>query len=166
MSSIDLQLWSHYDVADNFLIHLSGYKLVTMFHPLYSQLLGISTTADSSSVPYTQLDLELLYEKYQQDVATTSGGIKQQGNDGNSNNNVFTNYIEKYPGLFLSYPYRHQVILCPGDILFIPSLWLHHVTTLDTNIAQVMLKQKTTNLYQITKQMQNQQQQRTKPQNK
>jgi tRNA wybutosine-synthesizing protein 5 len=127
VSSMYLQLWAHFDVADNFLIQCSGYKRVTLFHPMFAQLLGVQTSQDSSSVPYTRLDLERMlsnsdcqFEKI--DKFEKIEKIKQ--------NSLLMNYVQNYPGLFLSFPYRHEVILEPGDVLFIPSLWLHHIETI------------------------------------
>jgi tRNA wybutosine-synthesizing protein 5 len=124
VSSMYLQLWAHFDVADNFLIQCSGYKRVTLFHPMFAQLLGVQTSQDSSSVPYTRLDLERM-------LSNSDGKIdKFQKIDKIKQNPLLMDYIQNYPGLFLSFPYRHEVILEPGDVLFIPSLWLHHIETI------------------------------------
>ena len=44
--------------------------------------------------------------------------------------NCFEPNLEQYPSLALAHP--HEVILEPGDILYIPPLWLHTASPIDT----------------------------------
>jgi len=48
ISSEGMQLWTHYDVMDNFLIHIKGSKRVVLFHP--DQALNLYLSGDKSQV--------------------------------------------------------------------------------------------------------------------
>ncbi|XP_053134592.1 tRNA wybutosine-synthesizing protein 5 isoform X2 [Hemicordylus capensis] len=96
ISSAGLQLWTHYDVMDNFLIQVTGKKQVVLFSPRDAPYLYLSGTK-SEVLDVDQPDLK------------------------------------KYP-LFAK-ARRYQCHLEAGDILFIPALWFHNVTSLEFGIG-------------------------------
>ncbi|XP_066474751.1 tRNA wybutosine-synthesizing protein 5 isoform X2 [Tiliqua scincoides] len=90
ISSAGLQLWTHYDVMDNFLIQVKGKKQVVLYSP--------------RDAPYLYLS-----------------GTKSEVLD------VDKPDLEKHP-LFAK-ARRYECHLKAGDILFIPALWFHNVTS-------------------------------------
>jgi hypothetical protein len=102
VASKGLQLWTHYDIADNVLLHLHGLKRVVLFPPTSAVGLGLKPDPDSSSSPILDID-----RVNAEDAAWSA-----------------------------SQATGRQVILLPGDALFIPALWMHNVTSLDTKFAE------------------------------
>lgn len=96
IASPGLQLWTHYDVMDNFLIQVQGKKRVVLFSPKSVSFMYMN--GDKSEV----LDID----------------------------NVDSN---KY--LLFSKAERFEVLLEPGDVLFIPALWFHNVISLEFGVA-------------------------------
>ncbi|XP_057614321.1 tRNA wybutosine-synthesizing protein 5 isoform X3 [Chionomys nivalis] len=90
ISSPGLQLWTHYDVMDNFLIQVTGKKRVTLFSPRDAHYLYLSGSKS-----------EVL--------------------------NIDSPDLDKYP-LFPK-ARRYECSLEAGDVLFIPALWFHNVTS-------------------------------------
>ena len=103
VSSPGLQLWTHYDIADNLLLHLHGLKRVVIFPPTCADGIGLKSTPDSSSSPILDVD------STQPSGAPSIQAWQQAQTLG------------------------RQVILLPGDILFLPALWFHNVTSLNTH---------------------------------
>ncbi|XP_052234433.1 tRNA wybutosine-synthesizing protein 5-like isoform X1 [Dreissena polymorpha] len=109
IASPDLQLWTHYDVMDNFLIQVQGRKRVVLFSP--SSVNFLYMNGDKSEV------LEI-------DTVDTF----------------------RFP--LFSKAERYEVILEPGDILFIPALWFHNVISLEFGVAvNVFWKHLDDNMY-------------------
>lgn len=96
ISSAGLQLWTHYDVMDNFLIQVKGEKQVVLYSP--------------RDAPYLYLS-----------------GSKSEVLD------VDKPDLEKYP-LFIK-ARRYECHLKAGDILFIPALWFHNVTSQEFGVG-------------------------------
>jgi tRNA wybutosine-synthesizing protein 5 len=101
VSSNDMQLWTHYDVADNLLCHLVGRKRVVLFPPEQSANLYLPLAPNSSSSPV--LDIDHLDPRYPRFADAHKEGI--------------------------------EVILEPGDILFIPAFWFHNVRSLSYAVS-------------------------------
>ena len=96
ISSYSLQIWTHYDIMDNILMHLVGRKRVVLYPP--SDALNLYLIGDKSEV----VDMDNPdYEKYPK----------------------FRNAT------------KYECILEPGDVLFIPAMWFHNITTLDFSIS-------------------------------
>jgi hypothetical protein len=102
VGSSDLKLWTHYDVTDNLLCHLVGHKKVILFPPDQAANLYLPTDLNSSSSPITELDVKAHPE-----------------------------ILDKYPKFATALEHAIEITLSPGDILFIPALWFHNVTTVD-----------------------------------
>lgn len=110
ISSGGLQLWTHFDVMDNYLIQLTGSKLVTLFPPSEAQNLGLSTDANQSSSPF--VDIFAPYSNpYSSDDIIEVEPSKMQ---------AFQEATKK----------AYVNVLQPGDILFLPALWFHNVYSL------------------------------------
>uniref|UniRef100_A0A8D0E4J4 tRNA wybutosine-synthesizing protein 5 n=1 Tax=Salvator merianae TaxID=96440 RepID=A0A8D0E4J4_SALMN len=96
ISSAGLQLWTHYDVMDNFLIQVAGNKKVVLYSP--------------RDAPYLYLS-----------------GTKSEVLD------IDKPDLKKYP-LFAK-ARRYECQLKSGDVLFIPALWFHNVTSEEFGIG-------------------------------
>ncbi|XP_060112990.1 tRNA wybutosine-synthesizing protein 5 [Heteronotia binoei] len=90
ISSAGIQLWTHYDVMDNFLIQVTGKKRVVLYSP--------------RDAPYLYLS-----------------GTKSEVLD------VEKPDLKRYP-LFAKAK-RFECFLNAGEVLFIPALWFHNVTS-------------------------------------
>eukprot|EP00455_Lapot_gusevi_P051340 TRINITY_DN7628_c0_g1_i2.p1 TRINITY_DN7628_c0_g1~~TRINITY_DN7628_c0_g1_i2.p1 ORF type:complete len:314 (+),score=46.33 TRINITY_DN7628_c0_g1_i2:81-1022(+) len=96
ISSPGSRLWTHYDIPDNFLIHVTGRKRVVLFPPSDAPFLYLQ----SSSSYITDIDHPDLH---------------------------------LYPKFQHAHPIQCQ--LEPGDILFLPALWFHHVVATDFSVS-------------------------------
>ena len=89
VSSPQLQLWTHFDVMDNLLIHITGRKRVKMWPP--SDDAHLYVTGSSSEVTDVDHPDPIRYPNFRPPVI--------------------------------------EFDLLPGDVLYIPALWFHHVTS-------------------------------------
>lgn len=105
----------HYDPLDNLLMQFVGRKNVVLFPSSSSKIHGMTKNNDSAG-----------------------SGWHYAGCDGQQYNtspvDITNADIQKYP-LFKEAPIATECQLEPGDILYIPSKWWHHVTSLDTSIS-------------------------------
>jgi hypothetical protein len=110
-STPGLQLWTHFDVMDNFLVQLTGTKLITLFPPQQSRNLYVGTEAHQSSSPVVNI-----FAPYSDPYSVAPSSTDDR---------------KLYPQ-FYSEAVKHAIVdvLRPGDVLFIPSLWYHNVYTL------------------------------------
>jgi tRNA wybutosine-synthesizing protein 5 len=117
VSSPGLQLWPHFDVADNFLVHVRGRKKVTVWAPAHAGALGIAPAPDASSAPFTRIP------------AAGDGDAEADAADGGA--------VAAPPARYMSsaHAQRLEGVLEPGDVLFLPAFWLHHVVTLPGDVA-------------------------------
>mmetsp|Transcript_8415 Transcript_8415/g.15881 ORF Transcript_8415/g.15881 Transcript_8415/m.15881 type:complete len:302 (+) Transcript_8415:98-1003(+) len=103
----------HYDPLDNLLMQFVGRKNVVLFPPM--RLKDTPPVVDDDDVDW-----------------------HYAGHDGQQYNtspvDIINPDIEKYP-LFKKAPMAIECQIEPGDILYIPSKWWHHVTSLDTTIS-------------------------------
>lgn len=101
----------HYDPLDNLLMQFVGRKNVILF-------------SNSSDTHGRDGELSVVWH--------------YAGRDGQQYNtspvDIMNPNLEKYP-LFQHAPTAIECQLEPGDILYIPSKWWHHVTSLDTTIS-------------------------------
>ncbi|KAI3645651.1 hypothetical protein MP228_008579 [Amoeboaphelidium protococcarum] len=113
ISSDGLQMWPHFDIMDNALMQLSGRKLVVFFPPSQMSNLYIDPGMNSSSSPVTGI--------YAPHVTPLNDELVQNAKE----------YMHKYPR-FYNEAVKHAkfVILEPGDVLYIPSLWIHQTIAL------------------------------------
>lgn len=98
LNAAPLQLWTHYDTADNVLCQIVGRKRVVLFPP--SALNDLYMKGSSSLV----LDPE------NADIA-------------------------RYPRFISAWASAVEVTLSPGDMLYFPANWFHHITTLPPGSA-------------------------------
>ena len=96
VSSKNVQLWTHYDVMDNFLVQVRGRKRAVLFSP--------------EDVTYLYLD-----------------GDKSRVVD------IDQPDLTVYPEFNKATAF--ESVMEPGDILFIPALWFHNMTSLDFSVA-------------------------------
>ena len=99
-SSGGLRLWTHYDAMDNALVQLHGEKRVILFPPSA----GAGLYLDGSSSPVVG--------------AAVDGKEDAWGAD------------FPFPAYTLARAAALEVVLQPGDVLYIPALWAHHVEAL------------------------------------
>ena len=101
----------HYDPLDNILIQVVGWKRVLMFPPVGSSAL-VSNGSDDKLWHYAGVD----------------------GNQYNTSAvDVETPNYKKYPN-FQFAPVAFECILGPGDALYIPRKWWHHVRSLEFSV--------------------------------
>lgn len=108
VSSPGLQLWPHFDVADNFLVHVRGRKRVTLWAPAHAGALGIAAAPDASSAPFTRLP---------------------SAAESDADSALPARYLQS------AHARRIEGVLEPGDVLFLPAFWLHHVETLPGDVG-------------------------------
>ncbi|KAI3640532.1 hypothetical protein MIR68_001410 [Amoeboaphelidium protococcarum] len=113
ISSDGLQMWPHFDIMDNALMQLSGRKLVVLFPPSQMSNLYIEPDMNSSSSPVTFI--------YAPHATPFNDQVVKNAEE----------YMHKYPR-FYNEAVKHAkfVILEPGDVLYIPSLWIHQTVAL------------------------------------
>jgi hypothetical protein len=109
----------HYDPLDNLLIQVVGWKRVLLFQPG-----GNSTSIDVANDTTPNNSSNALWH--------------YAGVDGNQYNTSAVDVehpdYEKYPS-FKSAPLPFECILGPGDALFIPKKWWHHVRSLEWSVS-------------------------------
>ena len=113
ISSAHLQLWTHYDVMDNILIHVTGEKLVTLIEPSFHEELRLPSGINQSSSPETEI----------------YGDYRDPLND-YPKKKISSNPMDTVKRC-------NTLIMNPGDILYIPALWFHNVLTLDKPAVSV-----------------------------
>ena len=104
-SSGGVRLWTHYDAMDNALVQLHGEKRVLLFPPATAA--GLYLENSSSPVVGAAVD-------------RPEGARDDRGRA----------VLDAYPGYRAARREALEVILQPGDVLFIPALWAHHVEAL------------------------------------
>jgi len=106
-SSGGTRLWTHYDAMDNALIQLHGEKRVLLFPPRVSA--GLYLEGSSSPVVGWEVD----------------------GHDGTDDGtDDRTKRKTAFPAYRAARREAREVLLQPGDVLFIPALWAHHTEAL------------------------------------
>lgn len=101
----------HYDPMDNLLIQMVGWKRVLLFSP--SNKLNDGTCDDSIFWHYSGVD----------------------GNQYNTSAvDIEDPNFDKYPN-FKAAPTPFECLLGPGDALFIPKKWWHHVRSLEFSVS-------------------------------
>lgn len=104
----------HYDPLDNLLMQFVGRKNVVLFP---------KSSSSKSDGNETKTVVDWHYAGHDgQQYNTSPIDILNQ------------DIVEKYP-LFQNAPMAIECQIEPGDILYIPSKWWHHVTSLDTSIS-------------------------------
>ena len=97
-----LSVWLHYDSFDNFLCCVSGKKRVWLFEP---NEVGNLYITDSSSEIHNPMKFD----------AHTADERKE-----------YENYLRSnFPRAVNAFKRRYEVVLSPGDVLFIPVNWAH-----------------------------------------
>jgi hypothetical protein len=104
----------HFDPLDNLLVQFVGRKRVLLF-PSDDSVVKTKTGDDS--------------EKWMWHYAGSDNGQKNT-----SPVNVENVDLSKYPR-FLHAPEAIEFILSPGEVLYIPERWWHHVRSLDTSVS-------------------------------
>lgn len=109
MSTSGLQLWTHYDIMNNFLFQVTGTKFVSLFPPDQAANLYVPNGINQSSSPI--LDIYSPYaDPYSCDFMEDGDLIRK-----------------KYPLFFEKAVHAaHVGEISAGDAVFIPSLWFHN----------------------------------------
>ena len=123
----------HFDPLDNCFMQHKGRKRVLLFAP---------TTSSSSLKPWhyaghegqqsntSSINPEVL------DCWTATTKASSIGNDtAASNNTMVEEHLQKYPLFFQEAPERLECVLEPGDLLYIPAKWWHHVRSIDASAS-------------------------------
>jgi len=113
----------HYDPLDNMLMQFVGRKRVLLFPPSRK---GTEAEDNDNDGRRTQLD------KDQQINWHYAGYSGQQKNT--SPVDVEQPDFNRFP-LFTYAPTPLQCVLQPGDMLYLPSKWWHHMRSLDTSVS-------------------------------
>jgi hypothetical protein len=126
----------HFDPLDNCFMQHQGRKRVLLFPPSPSP-----PTNESSFWHYAG------HEGQQSNTSPINPEIldwqqsttEQQKQDETSSSDstiydaaTFKSYSKKYPLFFKDAPTRMECLLHPGDLLYIPKKWWHHVRSIDT----------------------------------
>ena len=121
IASPRLQLWTHFDMMDNYLCQVVGTKLITLFPPSQAENLYLTTDLHQSSSPVVDI-----FAPFDDPVSTQSLPAT----------NLET--VKKYPKFFQEAVKQARVdILKPGEVLFIPALWFHNTFALDQAEAKL-----------------------------
>lgn len=96
----------HYDISQNFFVQISGEKRVLIFPPDAWEILYPYPVLHPGGLS-AQVDLNAPYE---------------------AQHKLFEGYTK---GRILAY----EAILKPGDVLYIPPMWFHHVTSLSESVS-------------------------------
>ena len=124
----------HYDPLDNLLMQICGYKRVLLFPPDKEQ--------DDDDDEEELDDKEKMAKIMQRATQTKSDGptwhYAGKGKDGQYNTSAVD--IEnpdhvKFPNFQKMSPTPYECILGPGDVLYIPSKWWHHVRSLEFSVS-------------------------------
>ena len=97
---------THYDVSHNFFVQLHGRKRVLLFPPQSWQQLYLQPVLHPGALS-TQIDI----------------------------GNITAATRQTFPHFAKEHVFAVQADLEPGDVLYIPPLWLHHVTTLNDSVS-------------------------------
>ena len=115
-SSGGTRLWTHYDAMDNALIQLHGEKRVLLFPPRVSA--GLYLEGSSSPVVGPEVD------------GDASLRLGTENGDKRSSDEKKTVRQNAFPAYRAARRAAMEVVLQPGDVLFIPALWAHHTEAL------------------------------------
>jgi len=118
----------HFDPLDNLLIGFGGRKNVLLYprtYKLKSMGNNDDNHFDSDDNDVNDSTIDVINWHY-------AGHSGQQYNT--SPIDVYNPDYDKYP-LFANAPTAIECTLYPGDVLFIPSRWWHHVTSIDTAVS-------------------------------
>ena len=124
----------HYDPLDNLLMQICGYKRVLLFPP---------DKEDDDEEDEKELDDKERMARMMKRATQTKIDDEQTwhyagaGKDGQYNTSavdIENPDVEKFPN-FKAAPIPYQCILGPGDVLYIPSKWWHHVRSLEFSVS-------------------------------
>lgn len=124
----------HYDPLQNLLLQVVGQKHVIVIDPNHAQLTAAGGNGDhinnKTNKSNTQQQQQHLYvgEKYGQQYNTSAL-------DYNFQNGRIMNDSNQFPQAPLLHVVAQQVVLDPGDILFLPTKWWHSVRSLNFSIS-------------------------------
>ncbi|KAG7337651.1 JmjC domain hydroxylase [Nitzschia inconspicua] len=106
----------HFDPLDNCLMQHVGRKRVLLYEP----------TSSTSGWHYAGCDGQ----------QTNTSPINPEVMDGNDTNSDQLQQVKtQYPLFLEEAPPRKECILNPGDLLYIPAKWWHHVRSIDTSAS-------------------------------
>ena len=106
----------HYDPLDNILMQHMGRKRVLLMDPSHNSDHWHYAGHDGQQKNTSPFDPELLDEN-------------------SDDESRLQTYKSKYPLFFEKAPPRMEGLLEPGDFLYIPSKWWHHVRSIDTSAS-------------------------------
>jgi hypothetical protein len=118
----------HYDPLDNCFLQHVGRKRVLLFAPN-------NTSGSVSGWHYAG------HEGQQSNTSPIDPEVLDHTMNSNNNSSSSSNgrmlkhYRDEYPLFFEDAPPRLECILEPGDFLYIPSRWWHHVRSIDTSAS-------------------------------
>jgi hypothetical protein len=108
----------HFDPLDNCLMQHVGRKRVLLYEPASSSSIGWHYAGhDGQQNNTSPINPEFLDDD-DDDTSATTKVIREQ-----------------YPLFFDEAPPRRECILLPGDLLYIPAKWWHHVRSIDTSAS-------------------------------
>jgi len=123
----------HYDPLDNLLMQICGYKRVLLFPPDKEQ----DDDDDEKELDDQEKMARIMKRATQTKIDKSSWHYA--GQDGAQYNTSAVDDIEnpdfvKFPS-FKAAPTPYECILGPGDVLYIPSKWWHHVRSLEFSVS-------------------------------
>jgi hypothetical protein len=110
----------HFDPLDNCLMQHVGRKRVLLYEP--------TSSSSSSSMGWH-------YAGHDGQQNNTSPVNPEMVDEYYGDSTAKTRMKEKYPLFFEESPPCKECILFPGDLLYIPSKWWHHVRSIDTSAS-------------------------------
>ena len=123
LASDDTQLWTHFDVMDNMLAQLTGRKRVVMWAPEEDDNLYVEGSSSPPHHPVLTCPLSLVTRgRYVEGSSSRVADIDSWNDD-------------EFPRFRRAVPRRLETELTPGDVLFIPALWFHNVTSIGFSVA-------------------------------
>jgi len=137
----------HFDPLDNCFMQHKGRKRVLLFEPTATAT-TTTTTSSSSSLKLwhyaghegQQSNTSPINPEVLDYWTATTKTTKASSNENNTaaaaaSNNMAEEHLQKYPLFFQEAPERLECVLEPGDLLYIPAKWWHHVRSIDASAS-------------------------------
>ena len=130
INQVGMHLWTHYDVMDNILVEMVGRKRVVLFPPHQRNNMYLPTNYPPH-VDSNDKSAAAALNAYKNSAAGSSSSSRVE--------NIDTLDCARFPRFAEAIRHGIEVFLEPGDILFIPALWFHHISCPEQSCISVNL---------------------------